>query len=101
MPSGSKTSSSRISAELDDDPDLDARLPQTLGLGLQVVDLDVRDAVLARLALREPDLHPAALGRHPVLLGVVEQLAEAKRLAVEAPRRVEVADVVPDRRRHS
>src|SRR5438876_220169 len=72
---------------------------QPLRLVLQVGDLDVRDAVLARLALREPDLHLSVLERRPAPVEVDRDLLEAELLPVEAAPLVEVADVVPDRRR--
>src|SRR5581483_3910424 len=90
-----------LSLQLDDDPDLDARLAQPVGLPLQVVDVDVRDAaVLSRLPLGEADLHPATPQARPALVEVERELLEAERLAVEATPLVEVADVVPDGRRH-
>src|SRR5262249_257957 len=50
--------------------------------------------------LGEADLHLAAAQRRPVLLEVDRELLEAEQVAVEATAFVEVADVVPDRRRH-
>ena len=95
---GSKTSSSRISpCSSSTTADVDAVLPQSLGLGLHVVDVDVRDAASAAARPRERDLHPAALELRPAVVGVDERLGEAELVAVEAPRRVEVADAVPDR----
>ena len=48
------------------------------------------------LALRDGDLHLAALQARPPLLPVDERLLEAERLAVERATRFEVADEVPD-----
>src|SRR6478672_3966049 len=87
--------------DLDDDADVHALAPQALGLRLHVVDVDVRDdAVVARLALDEPDFHLPVLQMRPTLGEVDRVLLEAERLAVETPRRIELLDVVPDARRH-
>ena len=65
-----------------------SRRAQAVGFGLQVGDVDVRDgAVVARLALGEPDLHLAVPEVRPALAEVDGGLLEAERLAVEAPRR--------------
>src|SRR3954452_2549844 len=89
-----------LARQLEDDPDLDARLAQSVGLLLQVGDVDVRDALVARLALREPDLHLASPELRPARVEVDGELLEAKQVLVEAAALVEVADVVPDRGRH-
>ena len=87
--------------DLDDDTDVHAGGAELLRFGLHVVDVDVRDdAVVLRLALGEPDLHRASLDVRPALLEVDGALLEPERLAVEASGGVEVADVVPDGRRH-
>src|SRR3954469_25988462 len=89
-----------LARQLEDDPDLDARVAQPVGLFLQVGDVDVRDALVARLALREPDLHLAAPELRPARVEVDGVLLEAEHVLVEAAPLVEVADVVPDRGRH-
>src|SRR4051812_13164693 len=89
-----------LARQLEDDPDLDARLAQSVGLLLQIGDVDVRDALVARLALREPDLHLAAPELRPARVEVDSELLEAEHVLVEAATLVEVADVVPDRGRH-
>src|SRR4029077_10476057 len=86
--------------QLEDDPDLDARVAQPSGLAFEVGDVDVRDAVVVRLAMREPALHLAPLKRRPAPIEVDRDLLEAEQIAVEAAPLVEVADVVPDRGRH-
>src|SRR3954451_21899410 len=89
-----------LARQLEDDPDLDARLAQLVGLLLQIGDVDVRDALVARLALREPDLHLAAPQLRPARVEIDGELLEAEHVLVEAAPLVEVADVVPDRGRH-
>src|SRR3954468_5727964 len=89
-----------LARQLEDDPDLDARLAQSIGLLLQIGDVDVRDALVARLALREPDLHLASPELRPARVEVDGELLEAEHVLVEAAALVEVADVVPDRGRH-
>src|SRR5256714_14615995 len=89
-----------LARELEDDPDLDARLAQPVGLLLEVGDVDVRNALVARLALREPDLHLASPELRPARVEVDRELLEAEHVLVEAATLVEVADVVPDRGRH-
>src|SRR3954452_4391868 len=83
--------------DLDDDADLDALVAQAVGLCLHVLDVDVRyDAVVARVALGEADLHRAALQVRPALLEVDGHLLELQRVAIEATGVVEALDVVPD-----
>ena len=61
-------------------------------------DVDVRHAAVGlRLAPREADLHLAVPELGPAARSIEVRLGEAKRLAVEAAARVEVAHVVPDR----
>src|SRR5918992_164963 len=84
--------------QLQDDADLDALVAEPLRLRLQVLDVDVRDAALLRLALRERDLHPAALEARPAAVGVEVRLGEGEHVAVERAAPVEVANVVPDDR---
>src|SRR5438034_4927405 len=89
-----------LARQLEDDPDLDASLAQPVGLLLEVGRVDVRDAFVARLALREPDLHLASPELRPARVEVDGELLEAEHVLVEAATLVEVADVVPDRGRH-
>src|SRR5882757_7286108 len=86
-----------LAGQLEDNPDLDASLAQPVGLLLEVGDVDVRDALVARLPLREPDLHLASPELRPAGVEVDGELLEAEHLLVEAAALVEVADVVPDR----
>src|SRR5438876_9114729 len=78
--------------ELEDDPDLDARAPEPLGLRLDVFDVHVRDAAVLRLSLGEPDLHSAPLQPGPAALAVEVGLCEAERVSVERASPLEVAD---------
>ena len=90
-----------LAVQLEHDADLDPRGAEPFCLGLHVGNLDVRDAaVLDRLALRERDLHLAVAEARPGAFVLVVGLLEPERLDVEPPRRVEVADAVPDGRRH-
>src|SRR5256886_8899799 len=89
-----------LARQLEHDPDLDARLAQPVGLLPEVGDVDVRDAFVARLALREPDLHLASPELRPARVEVDGELLETEYVPVEAATLVEVAHVVPDRGRH-
>src|SRR5918994_6336438 len=86
-----------LAVQLEHDPHFDPFGSQPRGLLLHVVDLDVRDSPLLRLASRQRDLHPTSLQLRPALARVEHQLGEAQPVAVELPRRVEVAHGVPDR----
>src|SRR4029078_9837320 len=85
-----------MAMELEHRADVDALVAQALRLGLQVIDVHVRDAALLGLALRDRDHHLAALQPGPALLPVDVCLLEAEGLAVERPARVEIAHAVPD-----
>src|SRR5262249_51279269 len=79
------------------DADLDALVAELICRGLDVRDVDVRDAaVLLRLPLGEPDLHRAALELRPPVVGIEERLREAELVPVERAAPVEVPHVVPD-----
>src|SRR5262245_5168782 len=90
-----------LARQLEHDPDFDACVAQPLRLSLEVADVDVRDAVVRQFALREPYLHLAATQRRPALLEVDGGLLEAEHLPVEATPLGEVANPVPDGRRHT
>src|SRR6185437_16029016 len=87
--------------DLDDSADLDAFLPEALGLAFHVVDVDMRDcAVGLGIAFGEADLHRAVPEMRPAFGEVDGDLLETERLAIERARRIELPDVVPDGRRH-
>src|SRR5262249_54231394 len=86
-----------LAVQLEDDADLDALVAELICRGLDVRDVDVRDAaVLLRLPLGEPDLHRAALELRPPVVGIEERLREAELVPVERAAPVEVPHVVPD-----
>ena len=102
LPSGSKTSSSRIS------PVSSRTMPTSTPASRSRSASALRSATstcatpsFARLALREPDLHLAALELATSASSKSTAVSSKPSTSlVEAPARVEVADVVPDRRRH-
>ena len=57
-------------------------------------------AVLLRLALGDTDLHLAVLEVRPAFVEVDGGLLEPESVAIEAPRALEISDVIPDRRGH-
>src|ERR671936_160712 len=90
-----------LAVELEHGADLDPLAAQPVGLGLDVVDIDRRDArLLVRLAFGERDLHPPALEARPAPLVVDVRLRDPELLRVERAPRLEVAHVVPDLNRH-
>src|SRR5215471_14455618 len=89
-----------LARQLEDDPDLHADLTQPLRLALEVAHIDMCDTGLRRLALCEPDLHLTASEVRPARLEIDGDLLEPEHLPVETAALVEVADVVPDGRRH-
>src|SRR5918912_2093005 len=91
-----------LAVQLEDDADVDAAVAKVVRDALDVVDVDVRDrSVGLRLPFRESDLRPAALELRPASVVIHVGLGEAELVRVEVARRDEVADVVPDERRHS
>src|SRR5918994_6436748 len=85
-----------LAVQFEHDPHLAPLGAQARGLRLHVVDLDVRDAALLRLAGGQRDLHPAPLELRPTVVRVEHQLGEAKPVAIETARGVEVPHRVPD-----
>src|SRR5579884_516666 len=85
-----------LPGQLEHGADLDALAAQPVGVRLHVVDVDHRHARLRRLALRERDLHRAALELRELVLPVDVRLVEAQQPLVEVAAAVEVADEVPD-----
>src|SRR5687767_7204572 len=86
-----------LAVELEHDAHLDPLGSEPRRFLLHVLDLDVRDSPLLRLAGRQRDLHAASLELRPAVGRVEHQLREAEAVAVEPARRVEVAHRVPDR----
>src|SRR6187200_1358902 len=81
--------------QLEYDSDVDPLLPEPLGVGLDVVDVDHCDAALGLgLARGQPDHRPAARKPDEVLRQLVHR--EPQRAGVEGPSCVEVTDAVPD-----
>src|SRR5918995_733134 len=86
-----------LAVQLEHDAHLHPLGPQARRFVLHVLDLDVRDSPRFRLAGRQRALQAAPFQLRPAVGGVEHQLREAEPVAVELPRRVEVADRVPDR----
>src|SRR5579872_1642880 len=85
-----------VAVQLEHRADLDPGLAEAVGLGADVVDVDMRYTALLGLAFGERDVHLASLEARPALVPVDEQLAEAERIAVERAPGVEIAHAVPD-----
>src|SRR6185312_5033159 len=79
---------------LENDPDLDARRLQPLGLGLDVGDVDRRDAPFLGLALGHEDLAGPLLVAGHVLVRV--DLGQSERVPEEHAPGGQVADAVDD-----
>src|SRR4029079_5208281 len=85
--------------ELDDDASLHALAAEAVRLGLDVVDVDHRDAgVRVRLAVRDRDVHRTAGERRPALVEVHERLVEAEQALVEVAPAIEIGHLVDDAR---
>src|SRR5215475_10130676 len=86
-----------LGVELEHGSDLDSLAAQALGLSLDVVDVDRRDArVFLGIPLGDRDLHLAVHQPRPTALFVQVGLDEAELPRVEAASGVEVAHLVPD-----
>src|SRR5579859_4189882 len=86
-----------VAVQLEHRPDRDTRLAQTCRLGPDVLDVDVCDTAVLRLAFGQRDLHLASLKARPALLPVDEELLEPECVAVEGATCIEVAHAVPHR----
>src|SRR6476661_11216330 len=87
-----------LTCQLQHNPYVEAFAAEPIGIGLDVLHVDRRDAALHRLALGDRDPHPSVLKLRPLVVPVDVRLGEAEHTLVEVATAVEVPDEVPDAR---